>query len=804
MKKHLLGAILAAAASVSMGDVVLPATSTIADIQSAIDGAQPGAVIALADGTYALDRTLYVTNGVTLTGSHRDACRLVGAAGTPLATGLVLDHADACVRDLTVTNVTAATAYNYTGVGVQIKSGLLTQARVTGCKSLAANYTANRTAGVSLDGEHAVMTHCLVDHNEGTAGSNLGGVRIHRNGGTMANCLVWANTGVNAGGVSIAPDAWKLVKVVNCTIAGNTATTRGGGIANEANAAYFWFNGQFYGPEIVNTVVSGNASPVGEDLYFGFGDEARQNETGFNCLCPTVSYGTNPRTGDPLFRAPETGDFRLLPGSPARNAGDAARAAAALGRDLAGTLDFYGLDRILEGAVEIGCAEFDPSQVLCSIVKSKDPVFKGETLTLTASVSGFDGADDLVFQWSIKREGDTSPVRMDGSPIVLEPDHAGTYGVMLRVASARLGKAATSTAAFSVVQNTIYVTSRGNRECAYPFNSLRTAATNLNEALAAAFDGVLVSLDEGTHYVFETVSIPQGVTVRGAGRDKTTIYADAAFNTVVRINGRDAALERATVAHGRMSESWKYVASGVEIGSAGGTLADCRVTDCTAGAVGCMTGAVKITGADALVTRCLVDGNSVERGVNWNNGTGGIHATAGRIESCVITNNLGSAYQSNGSGLFLGGPATALNCTVLGNRMAGGMSGGGVDAKDASAVVRNCIVDGNLNGDGSETNYWGNGASFSYCLSSDAAPEGSEGCIVGRPVFNKRKPLYLANRAPGRSQGSTTGYEDLLLGAKDFFGGPRVKRVSRKGVADIDIGAAESEYFSDSTILILR
>ena len=50
-------------------------------------------------------------------------------------------------------------------------------------------------------------------------------------------------------------------------------------------------------------------------------------------------------------------------------------------------------------------------------------------------------------------------------------------------------------------------------------------------------------------------------------------------------------------------------------------------------------------------------------------------------------------------------------------------------------------ADGNLSGDGSETNYSGNGASFSYCLSSDAAPEGSEGCIVGRPVFNPRRPL---------------------------------------------------------------
>ena len=808
MNKSLLGSLLVAAASGAMGDAVLPSTSTIADIQAAIDRAQPGEVITLADGTYALDRTLYVTNGVTLTGSHRDACILAGDGTPRIETGLVLDQADACVRNLTVSGVTTGTAYNYTGVGVQIKSGLLTQARVTGCKSLAANYTANRTAGVSLDGEHAVMTHCLVDHNEGTAGSNLGGVRIHRNGGTMANCLVWANTGVNAGGVSIAPDAWKLVKVVNCTIAGNTATTRGGGIANEANAAYFWFNGQFYGPEIVNTVVSGNASPVGEDLYFGFGDEARQNETGFNCLCPTASYGTNPRTGDPLFVSPATGDFRLQPGSAARNAGDEAKAVAALGRDLAGTLDFYGLDRILEAAVDIGCAEFDPTQVACSVVKSKDPVFTGEPVTLTASVSGFDEADDLFFRWEIWREGDASSLKRNGIEVVLEPALPGNYVVDLAVSSERLQRSAAVTATFAVVQSTIYVTSAANPDCAFPYSTPRTAATNLNEALLAAFEGVTVALDEGTHNVYGTVSIPRNVTVRGAGRDATTIYAAQPFNTVVSINGAGAVLKDVTVAHGRMSESWKYVTSGVAIGTDGGTLADCRVTDCTAGNVGCMDGAVKITGDNALVARCLVDGNSVERGAGWNNSCGGIYATKGRIESCVITNNTGSAYNANASGLYLAGTAKALNCTVLANKMVGGMSGGGVQAKDVDAVVRNCIIDGNLNGDGTEANYYGNGASFSYCLSSDAAPAGSEGCIVGRPVFDPRKPLYLVynknGTSPGKNQGSVVGYEDRLLNATDFFGQPRVKFVSKKGVADIDIGATESKYHPPMTILILR
>ena len=48
------------------------------------------------------------------------------------------------------------------------------------------------------------------------------------------------------------------------------------------------------------------------------------------------------------------------------------------------------------------------------------------------------------------------------------------------------------------------------------------------------------------------------------------------------------------------------------------------------------------------------------------------------------------------------------------------------------------------------------------------------------------------------------GYEDRLLAATDFFGEPRVKFVSRRGVADIDIGATESKYTPATTLFILR
>ena len=809
MSKNIICSLIVASVLVAKGDVAMSSTSTIADIQSAIDNAQSGEVITLADGMYTFNQTLYVTNGVTLTGTGRDACLLVGDDSTPLSTALVIDHVDACVKNLTVSNIIAATAYNFTGVGVQLKSGMLTQARVTACKAPAAKYTLNRTAGVSLEGANAIMTHCMIDHNEGTAAANLGGVRIHLGGGIMANCLIWANTGVNAGGVSLKPNPWVSPKIVNCTIVGNTATMRGGGLANEADAPYLWsnINNSFCGPEVVNTVISDNVSPDGADFYFGFSDEAARNATFHNCLCPSMTYGVNTQTVDPLFDVSAgTSDFHLQSGSPARNAGDAAKAESVLGYSLVGTTDFYGIDRVLETVVDIGCVEFDPTVVACSVVKSKDSYFVGDVVTLTASVSGFDGASDVVFSWNIKQDGVVVPVTTSGSEVVFEALSAGLYEVELTVSSEQLQRSiAAAPVAFGVIKKFIYVTSSANPECKYPYSDLRTAATNLNEALMVAVEGMTVVLDEGIHNVFETVSIMKGVTVQGAGRDKTTIYAAKRFTTVVKINGAGAILKDVTVSHGRMSDSWISEPSGVLIGADGGTMADCRVTDCSNDGCWRVYGAVKMIGRDAVLTRCLIDGNSMIDGNSSGQSPSGVYATAGRIENCVITNNIGQAYSgANVSGLYLGGSVVALNCTVLGNRMQNGYDGGGVQAANTSAVVRNCIIDGNFSGDGSEVNYFGNGSSFSHCLSSDEAPEGSDGCIVGRPVFDEKNPLYLDRHAIGKGQGSAVGYEDRLLEATDFFGRPRVKFVSRNGVADIDIGATESKYIPDGFQIIVR
>lgn len=804
MKKYLISSLMAAVATIVFGDVTLPNTSTMAEIQAAIDAADEGDVITLADGTYTFDTPLTIEKPITLTGSHRDNCILQGSGKIASISALKIAHAGACVKNLTITKVDSSVAdYQYHGIAVWMTAGLFTQARVTECKTA----NGNRAAGVSLESDSAVMTHCLIDHNTASGGNGVGGVRIHQNGGTMVNCLIWANVGgtgdYGAGGVSVKPSAWKHVKVVNCTIVGNTAQKVGGGLRVEVD----YFNAKDPtqdGPWIVNTIIADNVAPSGEDVAFN--SDNSKNHTGYNCLCKSVSYGVNPQVADPLFVNAEEGDFHLQASSTkAVNRGDKAKAAEVLGLEsLEGMVDFYGLARVIGDEIDIGCAEFlpDENQPTCVISCDKESIVSGDDATLAAIISGFGEAEDVVYDWTILRNGESVPGLPQTAEVVLEALEFGSYVATVTASSAQLGKSAEAVEyEFLVLPKTLYVTSQANPAAASPYGTPETAATSISDALALAVEGATIILDEGTHNVSETVVLKRGVTITGAGRDKTTLYASTEFDPVVRINGEGALLSGVTIAHGRVKTWWQQSGSGVVIGSDGGTLADCRVTDC-GGSVSRIFGAVHISGSAALVTRCLIDGNS---SLGGGSVCGGIYATAGRIEHSVIANNESpaSAYYGNhsGSGLCLAGPVTVLNCTIINNRMTEGNSGAGVHVENSSAKLVNCIIDGNLSGDGTESNYLDNGASFAYCLSSSAAPAGSTGCVVGRPVFEAKKPYTLAKNSPGVNAASVTGYEEQLLTATDFYGNPRVKRV-KQDVAEIDIGAVESKAPTGLVLLL--
>lgn len=351
-------------------------------IQSVIGDAEEDDVITFEDGTYTFSQTLTVEKGITLTGSHRDKCILMGDGVNTMANALVLNDAGACVKCLTISNVLMKASFSATDACVYIKAGQLTEARVTGCRIT--NVNGNNTAGVVLDSDpakkvEAFLTNCQIDHNDGSQGQ-VGGVNF-KQGGVMLNCLVWANTGKGTGGVRVAPSGYKFAKVVNCTIVGNAGGDRGGGL--DISPANF---GVLYdcGPWIVNTIIAGNTSTADGRADISFQNDRCRTDTGFNCLCPTVSdFGVGQQKGDPLFVSPDTGDYRLQPSvdslgysdSPAYNNGDKDKAKEVLeyeaGQtyDLKGMLDFYGNCRILKRQIDIGCAEFKGESGLLLLVR---------------------------------------------------------------------------------------------------------------------------------------------------------------------------------------------------------------------------------------------------------------------------------------------------------------------------------------------------------------------------------------------------------------------------------------------------
>ena len=149
-------------------------------------------------------------------------------------------------------------------------------------------------------------------------------------GSVMTNCLVVGNraesyrsNGRNIGGYGGGVYEGDLV---NCTVAGNAAYRYGGG-------AYLHSQG-----EARNSIICGNMSDSGS----AYGNDVYGNHywTMSNSMSDV----------DAKFRDAANGDYRILPSSPAVDAGSADF--VSVNRDLAGT------NRIWGGSVDIGCYEY--------------------------------------------------------------------------------------------------------------------------------------------------------------------------------------------------------------------------------------------------------------------------------------------------------------------------------------------------------------------------------------------------------------------------------------------------------------
>ena len=368
-------------------------------LHTAVAAAGAGDTILVSNGTY------YLTNHVTIgnltlrswnNGAlDRDGTILDGNnyPGKPVTNRcLVLSHVSALVEGVTVTNgFSIQNAWWAGGGGVLMSAGTLRNCLVTGNTAMPHPDWAFKVeqggGGVYAYSTNSIVTNCDLVAN--VASNNGGGAYIF-NGGQIWNSRILKNRSYNAsfggGGLKLEYALGLGASVHNSIIAGNTASSAGGGV---------YLRGDTY---VRNCLVVSNTAPSGGGVlvYSVAGDTSHlslenctivsnasgvyKQQTGTNTFRNSILYyngtynfadgtggryaftnccltnagvkGTGNITNAPQFAGFAAGDFRLAAGSPGVDAG--------LNQDwMAGAADVAGrprLDRLVR-IVDMGCYE---------------------------------------------------------------------------------------------------------------------------------------------------------------------------------------------------------------------------------------------------------------------------------------------------------------------------------------------------------------------------------------------------------------------------------------------------------------
>ena len=224
--------------------------------------------------------------------------------------------------------------------------------------------------------------------------------------------------------------------------------------------------------------------------------------------------------------------------------------------------------------------------------------------------------------------------------------------------------------------------------CAGTINVPGDQAT-LADALAAAKSEDEVVVAAGDYTLSAGLTVPAGVTVRGATGDPADVRVSGNYGefTIFTISGSGAKVQDLSLVKARGGK----LATGAAACVKAGTLQNCIVRDCKLGDR--VTGVVYATGSDSLVTDCIITNNLTSGFTDIVNQAGGILGVDGgaTVENCYVGNNsmCRNYYYTyelpNGLAKITGG--TIRNCVFHKNLMSviGGVTASG-------GTVENCVI----------------------------------------------------------------------------------------------------------------
>jgi hypothetical protein len=371
------------------------------DIQSAVDAADHGDTVLMADGTYYITSKIDVMKSVAVRSLNGAENTVVDAGGNCRVFTLSSSTGPISLEGLTLTGGYASHAVTLGGAVFAYGNSDI---RIANC-IVENNESPGSAGGINLNanaGKHitATVTNCLIRNNQ--AANRGGGIGINIDGScqiSISDCTIEGNTAQNGGGVFCnAANGW--IDVSRCIISSNEAVQFAGGIRCQrnimltdsliiGNRAGQRGGGEHGGADdedsfIINCTIVGNRAPVGGGISKAsvynsvvHGNQAESypeitpnSIVAFSCAPGLVSGVNGNINADPQFIDPASGDYRPLATSPCIDAGTNVFALSAV--------DLAWHPRIIDGSlngeavVDMGAYEFQVIPVEIDIKPGSD------------------------------------------------------------------------------------------------------------------------------------------------------------------------------------------------------------------------------------------------------------------------------------------------------------------------------------------------------------------------------------------------------------------------------------------------